>query len=916
MEFQKLIVISLLTLILLVCGNDTLGMPPAPHVIEDYRERGELDVLAEKLERMRDNGVGQLSPLTFKPHSGKLAQNGDDTARLRVLVILVDFSDHPASGHQVADATAADFQRTLFSRGETQFGSLTEFYLANSYGSLLVEGDVVGWYRMPLTYAEYRGSGYGTQHTKPNAQTMARHACEAAEADVDFTQYDNDGDGYVEGIFVIHAGPGAEEIPSPNDTLHIWSHAWWIDGGYVSDDGVEVNRYSTEPEELFSSISSIGVFCHEFGHTLGLPDLYDVSDSSYGIGDWGLMGGGSWNLSGKSPASYTAWSKHVLDSLYGTFGQTVDVASNLTDVVLHGSSTDSVRYRLFLPSQPQGYEYFLVENRTKTGFDRSLPGEGLMIWHCDDNLHGSNNIHLHGHLRVGLEQADGKSQLEEGENQGDLEDPFPGTFGDLTEFSDRTNPSSDSYYTGASEASVWNIQRDPETGAISCNIDANYSRACIDFTDLVFSDSTYGNGDGVLDAGERIQVLFTLQNRWLDAVNLSIEVSSPAAELEFDSDRMVLPTVARGVMYDNYDQPFEFDIPDDVSSVKARFDFSLQSDTPLADSSTSIYKFVGETEILVVDDDGSSAAHLDRARFYTQTLDSLLLPHDYWDIVINGIPAEPQLAYKYIIWFTGDKREEQLSHDDVEFLRDYLDQGGSLFLTGQDIAEGLSSTSDSTFLTDYLKIRFMSSGIELDVYGEAGNTVGDGMQMQIIGHDGASNQASADRLEIVSAEAEAPFTYKNGEAAGSVFSEVGNYRLVFFGFGFEGIRNTKPDYNKRDEVMVRVLDFLEGNAATAVVDEAAGPSLPQSFSLSQNYPNPFNPTTIIEYSISPYQAGKDYSLLVYNVLGQEVQTLAAGIAGPGVFRVEFDGSGLSSGVYFYRLIVGTDSETRKMLLVK
>ncbi len=437
MYMTRITQLGLLTtlLYLLLLTSIASAVSPSPEVVADYRQRGELDILQTKLEKMRAAGINQLEPLSLK-QSNRTSLNSD-TTRLRVLVILVDFSDNPASAGQVDDATAADFYDMVFSRSVMQQGSLTEFYLENSYGSLLIEGEVAGWYRMPLTYDEYHSGQYGTQSQQPNAQTLARDACAAADPDVDFALYDNDGDGQVEGIFVVHAGPGAEEISPPGDTNHIWSHAWRIAGGYNSDEGVVVTRYSTEPEESSGMMSDIGVFCHEFGHTLGLPDLYDVSYASAGIGDWGLMGGGSWNGGGRSPAHFCAWSKHVLDSLYDGFGRTVEVTGNLTDVVLGPAVSDSVRYRIKLPTV-SGKEYFMIENRHQQGFDISLPGSGLLIWHCDDNIPGSNNLSAHDNLRIALEQSDGLFQLENNEGQGDMNDPFPGPYFDHTEFSDRS----------------------------------------------------------------------------------------------------------------------------------------------------------------------------------------------------------------------------------------------------------------------------------------------------------------------------------------------------------------------------------------------------------------------------------------------------------------------------------------------
>ncbi len=900
-----------------VIGSTAWAVAPAPHVIEQYRAEGKLDELSRKLYQMRVGGAFQLQPPKFQLDRSSLATG--DTLTLRVLVILVDFSDNPADGGQVSGATAADFEEILFSRGTTQFGSLTDFYLENSYGRLLIEGDVVGWYRLPLTYAEYHGGQYGTQFAQPNAQTMARDAVAAADADVDFSLYDNNGDGTVEGIFVVHAGPGAEEINSPNDTLHIWSHAWQISGGYYVD-GVTVRKYSTEPEEVLGTIARIGVYCHEFGHTLGLPDLYDISEISEGIGNWGLMGAGSWNGGGRRPACLTAWSKQTLDAIYGTFGQTITVGSNLVDVVLGSATYDSVRYRLTLPTGG-GKEYFLIENRQPTGFDQGLPGHGLLIWHCDDNLTGSNDLDYNSHLHVALEQADGLFDLDNAVNRGDQTDPFPGLYGAGLEFTSLTTPNTNSVDNQINEVSVWDIREDNDAKTITCNLDITYSRPNIVVLDFSFSDSTYGNNDGAFDAGERIEVVYTIKNLWKTALSVTATLGSPVPGLNFNICQASYSMMPSGWEYSNQNDPFDFTIDYDITPVNAQFDLTITTATSPDTFLATEYRLVGGVEILLVDaDDSPAAAKIDRSSYYTSALDSLYLPYDYWDIAISGTPGVTQLEYPYIIWFTGDKGGDQMSAAEVGFLKNHLDQDGRLFLSGQDIAEQLRLTVDSTFLLGYLKVRFKGSSQQhYHVDGVPGNDVGDSLQLMITGSDGAGNQSSVDWFELTSSTAERPFTYRNGGmTAGSIYATTAGYRLVFFGFGFEGIINTATlyDYNTREEVMASVLDFLRANSPTPVADDITIIPLPYHFQLGQNYPNPFNPATIISYTIGSRMTGQSLSLDVFNLLGRKVTNLAAGSAAPGNYIVKFDAGDNASGVYFYRLTVGNESTTRKMIFVK
>ncbi len=127
---------------------------------------------------------------------------------------------------------------------------------------------------------------------------------------------------------------------------------------------------------------------------------------------------------------------------------------------------------------------------------------------------------------------------------------------------------------------------------------------------------------------------------------------------------------------------------------------------------------------------------------------------------------------------------------------------------------------------------------------------------------------------------------------------------------------TSQGYATRDSFLSRVLEFLDDNVSTDADDYVDIIPLPQSFQLNQNFPNPFNPTTQISFTINSRSAGKPLTLDVFNVLGQRVARLREEVAQTGTQIFEFDASGLSSGVYFYRLQVGTESQNRKMILTK
>jgi M6 family metalloprotease-like protein len=322
------------------------------------------------------------------------------------LVILWEFTDHPAD--QGAHPSSA-YHDMMFSTAAYPTGSMNDFYRENSYGTYGIGGDVVGWTTSLHTYDSY-ANGDGSQDAS-TAREMIIDAVAQLDPSVDFSQYDNDGpdgvphsgddDGYVDALFFVHAGPGQEQTGDPAD---IWSHASAFYSGLSTGDGVSVRRYSVEPEELLDgSLMTVGVFCHEYGHVLGLPDLYDTDYSSSGIGEWGLMSGGSWNNrsgdpAGSSPSHLTAWCKQELGWL-----TPVTVTASSYGVTIPPAETSPTAYRIFRDGVTGGDEYFLCENRRTLGFDAGLVRrqillglplpEGLIVYHVDESNSGNSSDH-------------------------------------------------------------------------------------------------------------------------------------------------------------------------------------------------------------------------------------------------------------------------------------------------------------------------------------------------------------------------------------------------------------------------------------------------------------------------------------------------------------------------------------------
>lgn len=424
-------------------------VPPAPELEEKILRSKKLVLAGKALPEAGTVDILDLRSYTLitsrpkRTRSHTFISTGKRLAPVlgtrRALVLLVDFSDKGATQNQ------QHYTDMLFSNSTYETGSLQDYYREASYGKLTVTGTVsgqggitTGWYRAPQPYSYYTDGQYGFGDYPKNAQKLVEDVVDRAAPFVNFADYDNDGDGFVDALFIVHAGPGAEVTGNVND---IWSHAWGINPKTVN--GVKVSGYSMEPED-----GKIGVFCHELGHVFGLPDLYDTDYSSAGTGRWDLMAGGSWNGNGDKPAHPTAYCKIKL----GWVNPTI-IFNAQQNVTVKSYANNEQVYKLPVGSA-SSQEYFLVSNRQQAGFDSQLPGEGLIVEHIDENQ--ANNTD-ESHYLVDIEQCDGKSDLNKNANRGDATDPFPCSAN--AAFTASTTPSSKAYDGSDSKVAITNIQR-------------------------------------------------------------------------------------------------------------------------------------------------------------------------------------------------------------------------------------------------------------------------------------------------------------------------------------------------------------------------------------------------------------------------------------------------------------------------
>ena len=299
------------------------------------------------------------------------------------LILLVDFTNKKFEDDHTLDLYKDITNKVGFKSDLGFVGSVKDYFLAQSGGQFELDFDVIGPLTMPKTYGYY---GANTQGDDTNPGLMIATACEMADEFVNFKDYDWDGDGEVDQVFVIYAGLGEA---AGGDANTIWPHEWKLQyndyGKTLQLDDVTINTYACGPELTVKRsytgtttvIEGIGTICHEFSHCLGLPDVYDTAyGGGYGMNAWDLMCSGSYNGNSYIPAGFTSYEK-----MYCGWYQPIVLNNDTIVKDMKPLSEGGEFYIIYNDAHPD--EYYLLENRQKTGWDAALPGNGLLVIHVD-----------------------------------------------------------------------------------------------------------------------------------------------------------------------------------------------------------------------------------------------------------------------------------------------------------------------------------------------------------------------------------------------------------------------------------------------------------------------------------------------------------------------------------------------------
>lgn len=437
------------------------------------------------------------------------------TGNIKVLALLIEYPDWPST------YATNDFDSLLNGNGFKTGESFSSFFYKSSNGQLTIQVDVFGWYTASNNYLYYADS---SNNSSSKAAELVRDAVDAAEiAGVDFSQYDNDLDGAVDGIMAVHSGPGAEE---GSQLQYVWSHRWGLayanPSQSVTYDGKYINDYIINPETrtnwLGSRMVGVGVFCHEFGHNLGLPDLYDTDGSngeSEGLGNWALMSGAAWLGDEDFPGNFCAWSKIEL----GWEAATLINTSNPSSYILNpASTTQNEIFRMNIPSSFN--EYFLLENRQKTALDSFLPGHGLAIFHINSSIASwSSGVNADENDKgVDLEEADGLNDLDNDTNRGDLGDLFPGSSLN-TNFNDNSIPDARANNLTSSGIDITNISEN--NNIISFDLGMTGLSGCNGLTTLSTSSGSFSDGSALSNYINNLNCTWLIQPSGASTIDLT-----------------------------------------------------------------------------------------------------------------------------------------------------------------------------------------------------------------------------------------------------------------------------------------------------------------------------------------------------------------------------------------------------------
>lgn len=400
----------------------------------------------------------ELVSKAYKSSSTKRTVSAESVkGERRALVVLMQYKD--LKFKKTKEEFNALFN-TLGYDSDGATGSVRDFYRFASQNQLDYISDVYGPYTAQFPMAYYGANGAPSGNDMRPLE-LCVEAVKNLPEDVDYSLYDNNGDGLIDNMHIIFAGYG-EEAGASTDA--IWAHEY----PHVIPLGIEVGYalagYSCSPElrgNMGNGISNIGVICHELGHALGAMDYYDtnynIGGEFVGTGVWDIMASGSWNDEGRTPSNFNPY---VRSNVFG-WCEVVELEANRLVVMPKAKIDNSDETLIYKIETGDSGDYFLLENRQNSFFDSALPGQGLMIYHVHPDIEITNSTntvnvtHPQGIYPVCASYSEPK--VKKYGNINSSECPFPGSSG-VRYFSSETSPAAVSWTGSKADVTISNIE--------------------------------------------------------------------------------------------------------------------------------------------------------------------------------------------------------------------------------------------------------------------------------------------------------------------------------------------------------------------------------------------------------------------------------------------------------------------------
>lgn len=309
--------------------------------------------------------------------------------------------------------------------------------------------------------------------------------------------------------------------------------------------------------------------------------------------------------------------------------------------------------------------------------------------------------------------------------------------------------------------------------------------------------------------------------------------------------------------------------------------------------------------LLLVDDDGGDQYET----YYLNPLAEAEFDTYWWDVYQRGTPDPADLSiFDGVVWFTGNALDSALTPAEINALIQFLDSGGNLLISGQNIAQ---SIPNEPFLSQYLGASFGSTTTpQFQVYGIEGDPVTAGMEMWFPGAGGAGNQTSPDQISAVGAGTLAAY-YGVGAQPGAMVRVEDDYKSLFLAFGLEGVSGAN-NTTTRLQFLTAVMDWfdIQPMRVSPQINEVN----PAEYSLLLLYPNPFNSTVHLSFQL-PQQ--KKAELSIYNLQGELLETRLLDLLQPGVHNLDYQFRvGFSSGMYVFVVQTNDKLLVSRGLLIK